>query len=120
MSVNSGTRPLIMVAEDEAIIAIDLVDSLRTAGFEVAGPFTTCAAAQEWLKTSEPDAAIIDDLLEDGPCDEVVADLSRKMVPTVIFSGHDEKRGTSEDWIATWLTKPTAFPILLDALKREM
>src|SRR5215203_4769157 len=66
----SQSRPLILLAEDEAIIAIDLADSLTRAGFDVAGPFATCAQAEGWLKTGAPDAAILDNLLQDGPCDD--------------------------------------------------
>src|SRR5215204_2879076 len=52
----SHSRLLILLAEDEAIIAIDLADSLTTAGFDVAEPFATCAEAKGWLKTGAPDA----------------------------------------------------------------
>jgi DNA-binding response OmpR family regulator len=109
---------LVLLAEDEVIIALELADSLRTAGFDVAGPFATCAEAEKWLTTGAPNAAILDNLLKDGPCDALVSDLSRRGVPVLIFSGHDER--PSADWKASWVTKPVAFPILLDALRREM
>lgn len=112
-------RPVILIAEDEAIIAIELADSLQAAGFDVAGPFATCADAEEWLKTAAPDAAILDNLLKDGPCDALASDLSRRGVPVIIFSGRDEPPAASE-WNGTWVTKPVTFPILLDALRREM
>ena len=67
-SKQTRRRPLILVAEDEAIIAIELADSLTRAGFDVAGPFATCAEAEEWVKIGKPDAAILDNLLKDGPC----------------------------------------------------
>jgi DNA-binding response OmpR family regulator len=117
----SRSRPLILLAEDEAIIALELADSLRSAGFDIAGPFATCADAERWLKTEEPDAAILDNLLKDGPCDSLASDLSRRGVPVIMFSGHDERdAGSSADCNAIWVTKPVAFPILLDALRREM
>jgi DNA-binding response OmpR family regulator len=114
----SRSRSLVLLAEDEAIIALELADSLQAAGFDVAGPFPTSAAAEEWLKTGEPDAAILDNLLKDGPCDALASDLSQRGVPIIMFSGHDERR--SVGWNASWVTKPVAFPILLDALRREM
>jgi len=116
----SRSRSLILVAEDEAIIAIELADSLTTAGFDVAGPFATCAEAEGWLKTGAPDAAILDNLLQDGPCDALASDLSRRGVPVIMFSGHDERHVQTADWNATWVTKPVAFPILLDTLRREL
>lgn len=114
-------RPLVLVAEDEAVIALELEDSLNAAGFDIAGPFATCADAEKWLQTGQPDVAILDTQLKDGPCDAVAADLSRRGVPMVIFSGHDDRReGASAAWKGAWLTKPIGFPVLLEALKREM
>ena len=114
-------RPVILLAEDEAIIAIELTDSLEAAGFDVAGPFATCADAEEWLKTAVPDAAILDNLLKDGPCDALASDLSSRGIPVVVFSGHDEPPAVSStEWRGTWVTKPVTFPILLDTLRREM
>ena len=49
-----GTRPLILLAEDEAIIAVELQESLSDSGFSVVGPFATCAEAEAWLKTGTP------------------------------------------------------------------
>ena len=113
--------PVVLLAEDEAIIAIELEDSLRAAGFAVAGPFATCAHAEAWLKTGEPDAAILDHVLRDGTCDALVRDLSRRGVPTIIFTGHDARREPlAELSTATWVTKPIAFPALLAELRRRM
>ena len=82
-----GEKPLVLVAEDEAIIALELEDSLTSAGFGVAGPFSTCAEAEAWLKAGEPDAAILDNQLKDGPCDALAADLSRRGVPLSSSAG---------------------------------
>ena len=124
MATNGDTRlnrPVVLIAEDEAVIALELEDSLKAAGFDIAGPFATCADAENWLKTEQPDAAILDSQLKDGPCDAVAADLSRRGVPMVIFSGHDDRReGSSVAWKGAWLTKPIGFPVLLEALTREM
>jgi DNA-binding response OmpR family regulator len=109
-------RPVILLAEDEAIIALELADSLIDAGFDVAGPFATCSEAEAWLKTGNPDAAILDNLLKDGPCDAMAADLSRRGVPLILFSGQDAP-DASADWTATWVTKPVATPILIELLK---
>jgi DNA-binding response OmpR family regulator len=116
-----GRRPVILLAEDEAIIAIELADSLQADGFDVAGPFTTCADAEKWLKTAVPDAAILDNLLKDGPCDALASDLSCRGIPVIMFSGHDAPPTISPtEWRGAWVTKPVAFPILLETLKSEM
>ena len=115
------SRPLVLIAEDEAIIAIELEDSLRGAGFDVAGPFVTCGQAEAWLKSNEPDAAILDHGLKDGPCDALVRDLSRRGVAIIVFTGHDAPpHPAGEVSTATWVTKPIAFPALLRQLRRQM
>jgi DNA-binding response OmpR family regulator len=114
-------RPLVLLAEDEAIIAIDLEDSLREAGFAVAGPFATNAQAEAWLDTGRPDIAVLDHGLQDGPCDDLIRDLSRRGVPAIIVTGHDAQRERLGDLsTATWVTKPIAFPTLLGKIRRAL
>jgi CheY-like chemotaxis protein len=116
-----GKRPLVLLAEDEAIIAIDLEDSLRAAGFAVAGPFATNAQAEAWLETGRPDVACLDHELRDGPCDALVRALAARGVPALIFTGHEAGREPlSESSTATWVMKPVAFSTLLDKLRRIM
>jgi DNA-binding response OmpR family regulator len=110
-------RPLILVAEDEAIIPLELSDSLSDAGYNVAGPFSTSSEAEAWLTTTTPDAAILDNLLKDGPCHALAAELSCRDVPLIVFSGQDAPDGSSADWKATWVTKPVATPILIELLR---
>ena len=118
---SSSSRPLVLLAEDEAIIAIELEDSLRGAGFAVAGPFATCAQAEAWLETGQPHAAILDHALKDGPCDALVHELSRRTVPTIVFTGHDAPRARPAELAsAMWVTKPIAFSALLAELRRQM
>jgi hypothetical protein len=116
-----GKRPLVLLAEDEAIIAIDLEDSLQAAGFAVAGPFATNAQAEAWLKTGRPDVACLDHELRDGPSDALVRALEARGVPALIFSGHDAGRELlSELSTATWVMKPVVISTLLDKLRRIM
>jgi DNA-binding response OmpR family regulator len=98
---------VILLAEDGAIIAIELADSLRTEGFEVAGPFATCNAAEEWLKTGEPDAAILDNLSKMVPAMRWRPTF-RVGVPVIMFSGNDQPPAMAGDWKPTWVTKPLA------------
>ena len=70
MTKLAGSKPLVLVLEDEALIALNLQDELQDAGYEVAGPFTACSAALEWLQTATPDMAILDATLKDGSCHE--------------------------------------------------
>jgi len=108
---------LVLLVEDDAIVAIDLEDSLRDGGYAVAGSFSTCAAATKWLETETPDLAVLDVMLSDGPCNELAAELSRRDVPFVVLSSKRQSRNTYEEFDgATWIEKPAAHDVVLKAL----
>src|ERR687897_3176600 len=109
MESHANDAPLVLILEDEVLIGINLQDELQDAGFRVAGPFTTCAAALEWLQTATPDAAILDAALRDGPCREIAQELGNRAVPFLIYSGY----GLDQEFLAafhhvTWIEKPVA------------
>ena len=121
MTRQANGRPLVLVLEDEALIALNLQDDLQDAGYEVAGPFTTCAAALEWLQTETPDTAILDAALKDGPCREVALELSRREVPFLIYSGHQEDRQLLSDFHpAAWIEKPVLSTVLVQACEQVL
>ena len=109
--------PVVLVAEDEAVIAMALADDLEAAGYAVAGAFATCESALEWLKGETPDLAVLDPMLKDGICKELAIELSRRGVPIVIYSGNREDRTLMEELNdATWIEKPSPIDTLLVAL----
>jgi DNA-binding response OmpR family regulator len=59
MNLHPNNKPLVLILEDEVLIGINLQDELQDAGYRVAGPFTTCAAALKWLQTATPDMAVL-------------------------------------------------------------
>ena len=95
MTKLAGSKPLVLLLEDEALIALNLQDELQDAGYEVAGPFTACAAALEWLQTVTPAMAILDAALTDGSCREIALELTRRRVPFLIYSGYQEDQSPS-------------------------
>ena len=114
-------RPLILLAEDEALIALELADSLERDGFAVAGPFTTCAAAEAWLEANEPSGAILDNALKDGPCEVLARDLRARGVPFLVYSGHGRTADLPkvfED--VPWIVKPVPTEALLRALRSTL
>ena len=109
-----ASRPLVLLLEDEAIIALNLQDELQEAGCRVAGPFTTCASALDWLGAQTPDVAILDTVLKDGPCREIALELSRRDVPFLIYSGHqDDPHLQAEFSHVTWVEKPVPPSVLI-------
>lgn len=119
MTKQANGKPLVLILEDEALIALNLQDELQDAGYRIAGPFTTCAAALSWLQTATPDTAILDAALKDGPCREVALELSRRDVPFLIYSGHHEDRQLlSEFHHVVWLEKPVPSAVLVQACQQ--
>jgi DNA-binding response OmpR family regulator len=119
MNQTANSRQLVLVLEDEALIALNVQDELQDAGYEVAGPFSTCSAALEWLQTTTPDMAILDATLKDGPCREVALELSRREVPFLIYSGYQEDRQLlSEFDHITWIEKPVPSEVLVQACQQ--
>jgi DNA-binding response OmpR family regulator len=105
-----------MVVEDEAIIAMSLEDGLSDKGFEVIGPFSSCAAALASLETATPDLAILDAVLSDGPCLELARELRRRGVPFMIYSGAAafDEHASELDGVP-WVEKPSSFETVLEA-----
>ncbi|WP_201842867.1 response regulator [Microvirga zambiensis] len=119
MTKQANGGPLVLILEDEALIALNLQDDLQDAGYGVAGPFTTCAAALEWLRTQTPDIAILDVALKDGPCREIALELERRKVPFLIYSGHHEDRELLADLQhVPWIEKPAPPAVLVHACRQ--
>ncbi len=119
MTTQANGKPLVLILEDEALIALTLQDDLQDAGYEVAGPFVTCAAASEWLGTNTPNTAILDATLKDGPCREIALELSRREVPFLIYSGHQENEHLlAEFHHVTRIEKPVPSAVLIQACQQ--
>jgi two-component system, response regulator PdtaR len=119
MDKPANSRPHALVLEDEALVALNLQDELQDAGFEVNGPFTTCAAALKWLETGTPALAILDAALNDDTCNKVAEELSRRKVPFLIYSGHQESLHLLPDFQhVTWIEKPVPPAVLVQACQR--
>jgi DNA-binding response OmpR family regulator len=113
------TSPLVFVLEDEALIALNVQDELQDAGYEVAGPFSACSAALEWLRTTTPDVAILDTALKDGSCHGVALELTHRKVPFLIYSGFQEDRQLlSEFHHIPWIEKPVPAAVLVQACQQ--
>ena len=114
MPIQNTSKSLVLILEDEALIALSLQDELQDAGFVVARPFTTCSAALDWLRTATPDMAILDATLNDGSCHSVAAELSRRGVPFLIYSGHQEDQQLLAEFRhITWIEKPVPAAVLV-------
>ncbi|WP_201865108.1 response regulator [Microvirga soli] len=121
MNQPANSRPLVLILEDEALIALNVQDELQDAGYEVAGPFSACSAALEWLRTTTPDMAILDTTLKDGHCREIALELSRREVPFLIYSGYQEDQQHLSDFQhIAWIEKPVPSGTLVQACQQVL
>jgi CheY-like chemotaxis protein len=122
----SGVPPpdgrLVLVVEDEFLIALDLELLLRRHGWRVLGPAATVAAALRLLRGAMPDVALLDVNLGGELVTPVAAELRARGVPFVLASAYD-RLGLLRDAVlaaAPNVGKPTGERRLLAALARAV
>jgi len=107
-----------LIAEDEAIISMMLADSLEEAGHHVLGPIDKGSAVLEALTHLNPDMAILDTKLRDGPSYAVALELRRRRIPFVIYSGHQRPKEPHPAYAdMPWVEKPAAPTDVLAAFR---
>lgn len=105
-----GSRPAgarVLVAEAEAVIALDLEATLRGFGCAVLGPVASVADALALLGRERPDAALLELDLRDGHAAPLAEALARLGVPFALVTAHDRggRDGPALDGAAR-VTKP--------------
>lgn len=113
-----GPARLVLVVEDEVIIALDLAATLEQGGYRVLGPASTVAAALRLLGQHQPDAAVLDVNLRGETVTPVARLLGRMGVPYVIASAYGHALLPDDEALrgAPSLGKPTAPATLLASL----
>lgn len=81
-------HPVILVAEDEAIIGYDLCDTVEEAGYIVEGPHGDVSSAMRAVQSNRPDLAILDIALGDEMVYPLAERLMEQHVPVIFHSGH--------------------------------
>lgn len=80
----------VLVAEDEYLLAVDLVQMLTRRGAHVLGPFPTVAAASACLdRATLPDLAVLDVNLRGEMVFPVADRLIARGVPVLFVTGYD-------------------------------
>ncbi|KNY19640.1 helix-turn-helix domain-containing protein [Methylobacterium sp. ARG-1] len=102
-----GRKPVVLLAESDAVIGMDLSDALDRAGYCVLGPADTAAEALRLLGQEKPTLAVIDSVLKDGRCTELAHTLHRLNVPFLVHSDRWQEQRLADDFHgASWLSKP--------------
>jgi DNA-binding response OmpR family regulator len=110
----------ILVVEDESLLALDIADQIRDAGFEVVGPATSVAKAQELLREVGCDAAVLDVNLCLETVEPVAIALQARGVPFLFLSGNSREQLSPGLQSALWLSKPVLPAVLLAALHKSV
>ena len=83
---------MVLVVEDEFLLAMDLELLLERRGYRVLGPAATVAEALRLLDGGVPDAALLDVNLRGETVTPVAARLRALGVPFVLASAYDDAR----------------------------
>ncbi|MBS7669121.1 response regulator [Croceicoccus gelatinilyticus] len=117
----AGATPIVLLVEDEMIIAFDMADQLACSGFTVDGPYPSNAKALAALNGDKPNVAILDVQLTDGDVYPVADKLRDLGVPIVFHSGHADPQELRRDYPeAIVCTKPCPNGQLEDAIRQVL
>jgi two-component system, response regulator PdtaR len=111
---------LVLVVEDEFLIAMDLELLLRRHGWRVLGPAATVAEALRLLQGETPDVALLDINLRGELATPVAEELRARGVPFVLASAYDGHALAAALAGVPNLGKPTDGRRLLAALRQAV
>jgi PAS domain S-box-containing protein len=114
----SERRLRVLVVEDEVIVAFEIEQNLRDAGFEVVGPAARVAEALELLQEFGCDAAVLDINLGTETSEPIALLLSEKGIPFVTVSGYSQDQRPSGFSGGAFLTKPLRAELLVALLRQ--
>ena len=113
---------VVLVVEDEILVAMDLEQLLQRHGWRVLGPATTVAEALRLLAGERPDVALLDVNLRGELVTPVAEELRVQGVPFVLASAYDSRGLTTVAVLAEVLNlgKPTDERRLLAVLAQAV
>lgn len=116
--VSIENRPVILVAEDEVLVAFDLAETVEVSGYAVDGPYPTVSDACQAVSAHRPDCALLDVHLLDEEVYPLADQLIKAHVPIVFHSGHASAADLLERYPhATVCQKPCPPDQLMEALR---
>ena len=104
-----------LIVEDEPLIGMDLEETVEAAGYRPQWA-ASLEAALALLTEKIPDAAIVDIVLRDKICLDLIRELKRRRVPFIVHSASNAGDGQVDLLGVPWLAKPTRPQMILDAL----
>jgi DNA-binding NtrC family response regulator len=90
----------ILIAEDEAMIALDLENFLQDLGCEIIGPVANVEDVIQQFEAHHPDGALLDINLRGKQVFAVLPQLIEQGLPVIITSGYDDVTLIPQDFRA--------------------
>ncbi len=120
MPAQSLDGALVLVVEDEPLIALDIREGLAEAGAVVIGPASTVGRALSLTETNDLSAAVLDVRLDGETVFPVAAALADRLIPFVFHTGDAGGRDRcAADWPGNEvLSKPAGRAMIVAALAR--
>lgn len=116
-SESAGLRGLrVLVVEDEALIAMDIVATLTEAGCKVVGPAATVETAEKLIATEEIDAALLDANLDGRSVETIAVKLTRNRIPFAFLTGYEREALPEAFREAPLISKPFTRSAAIDML----
>jgi DNA-binding response OmpR family regulator len=124
MAQNDGqieyrARMIVLLLEDQPLIAMDTEATLRRAGFATIVHVVSVDAALAWLATARPDLAVMEITLQQESCGPVAQRLAEQNVPLLFYTGANRKLIATQDYPqGVWISKPSEIEALEPQLTR--
>ncbi len=108
------SRPLegcrILIAEDNALLVLDIADALSEAGAEIVGPAVSVRTAVSLARSEPLDAGVLDIAIKGGDVFPIARILAEQGKGIVFITGMRDTSALEKEWpLAKVLSKP-AFP----------
>jgi CheY-like chemotaxis protein len=104
--MRSGQVPVILVVEDEPLVAMAVADCVTDAGCRVLGPIGDLSEALKTARTGKFDAALLDANLGGKNVDELATSLAQAGIPFAFVTGYGRDILPDAFRHVTVLTKP--------------
>lgn len=121
-SINAATAPRIVVAEDEALIRMDLVEMLTEAGYDVVGQASNGQEAIDLARELKPDLAILDvkmPVLDGISAAEEIIHIAPVLMLTA-FSQKELVERARDAGVMAYVVKPFSITDLVPAMEIAM
>jgi CheY-like chemotaxis protein len=118
--MNVANEAMVLVVEDEALIAMDLQALLEEAGYRVLGPANSSDAALALLDTGNPDVALLDVNLGRSDVFAVANILAERKTQLIFLTGHTAQKLPQAHRHRPLVTKPYLPHVLLQAVQSAL